>query len=69
MNLRGLYLSVQAFLPGSELRMLKHQLPNAHRLWVRTGRTLRPETDAEYGARLRQLAQERGLRLAAQERD
>ena len=49
-----------------ELRRLRHRLPNAHRAWsLATGRH-RPETDAEYLIRLRELACERErLRKAA----
>lgn len=63
MKLERVWRWVRVFLAGGELRSLKRQLPNAHRLWVRADRTLRQETDREYCARLRLLAQERsGLR-------
>ena len=42
-----------------ELRRLRRSLPNAHRAWSRASGKLRPETDAEYLARLRSLARER----------
>ena len=42
-----------------ELRRFRRRLPNAHRAWSRASGTLRPESDAEYLARLRALARER----------
>jgi hypothetical protein len=49
-----------------ELRRLRHRLPNAHRAWSLASGKHRPETDAEYLIRLRDLARERKqLREAA----
>jgi hypothetical protein len=42
-----------------ELRRLRRRLPSAHRAWSVTSGKQRPETDAEYLARLRALARER----------
>jgi hypothetical protein len=42
-----------------EFRRLRRRLPNAHRAWSRASGKLRPESDAEYLARLRGLARER----------
>ena len=42
-----------------EFRRLRRRLPNAHRAWSRASGKLRPESDAEYLARLRSLARER----------
>ena len=42
-----------------EFRRLRRRLPNAHRAWSRASGELRPESDAEYLARLRSLARER----------
>ena len=42
-----------------ELRRLRRRLPNAHRAWSRVSGRLRPESDAEYLKRLRDLARER----------
>jgi hypothetical protein len=42
-----------------ELRRLRRRLPCAHRAWSRASGKLRPESDAEYLARLRSLARER----------
>ena len=44
-----------------ELRRLRRRLPNAHRAWTHASGNLRPETDAEYLVRLRDIARERGL--------
>jgi hypothetical protein len=45
-----------------ELRQLRRRLPSAHRAWAVTSGKQRPETDAEYLARLRALARERAQR-------
>jgi hypothetical protein len=42
-----------------EFRRLRRRLPSAHRAWSQATGKLRPETDAEYLARLRTLARER----------
>ncbi len=42
-----------------EFGRLRRRLPNAHRAWSTASGKLRPETDAEYLARLRALAHER----------
>ena len=42
-----------------EFRRLRRRLPCAHRAWSRASGKLRPESDAEYLARLRNLARER----------
>jgi hypothetical protein len=42
-----------------ELRRLRRRFPCAHRAWSRASGKLRPESDAEYLARLRSLARER----------
>lgn len=42
-----------------EFRRLRRRLPNAHRAWSNASGKLRPESDAEYLARLRILARER----------
>ena len=59
MTFGWLQKSMQVCLPGAELRRLRRELPNAHRLWVRTDRDIRPESNAEYCARLKQWAKER----------
>jgi|SRR5579859_789202 len=41
------------------LHSLGRDFPGAHRLWLLTGTTIRPETDTEYLDRLRRLAFER----------
>jgi hypothetical protein len=42
-----------------EFRRLRRRLPNVHRAWSRASGKLRPESDAEYLARLRGLVCER----------
>jgi hypothetical protein len=42
-----------------EFRRLRRRLPNAHRAWSRASGKLRPESDAEYLVRLRDLARDR----------
>ena len=45
---------------SAELRRLRRRMPTTPRMWVREPRRLiRPENDAEYLVRLRQLAAER----------
>lgn len=47
------------------LHTLQRRLPHAHRGWIYTGRGqygIRPETNREYLARLKQLARERDER-------
>ena len=48
-----------------ELRGLMRRLPATPRLWVRTESGIRPETDADYLARLRERAWEKASRSAA----
>ena len=49
-----------------EFRRLRRRLPNAYRAWSTASGKLRPESDAEYLARLRALAREREqLRMKA----
>jgi hypothetical protein len=48
-----------------ELRRLMRRLPTTPRLWVRTESGMRPETDADYLARLRERAREKASRSAA----
>jgi len=59
MNHHGWRRLLNVCWPGGELRLLKRELPDAHRLWVPTSRDIRRETDAEYRARLQRLAAER----------
>jgi hypothetical protein len=55
--------SLWKWLSGTiELRRLRRRLPSAHRAWSVTSGKQRPETDAEYLARLRALARERAQR-------
>ena len=50
----------RAILDALELRRLRRRMPTTPRMWVREPhRLIRPENDAEYLARLRQLAAER----------
>ena len=56
----------RAIWDAMELRRLRRRMPTTPRMWVREPRRLnRPENDAEYLARLRQLAAERFLREPA----
>ena len=48
-----------------ELRRLMRQMPTTPRLWARTESGIRPETDADYLARLRERAREKASRSAA----
>ena len=61
MSIEWLWRPVQVCLAGGELRFLRRQLPNVHRLWVRQDQALRQESNAEYRNRLRRLARERGV--------
>jgi hypothetical protein len=56
-----LLLPIRPLLAAAELRRLRRQMPNAHRLWIIIQRGIRPETDGEYLDRLRQLARERAI--------
>ena len=47
------------FSDAAEFRRLRRRLPHAHRLWSTASGKLRPETNTEYLARLRELARER----------
>ena len=48
-----------------ELHRLRRLMPTTPRLWVQIKSGIRPETDAEYLARLRERAREKASRSAA----
>jgi hypothetical protein len=50
---------IQAIGDALELRQLRRRLPNAHRRLILTRGRARPETDAEYLDRLREIEIER----------
>ena len=56
---------LRGLLAPWELRRLMQRLPTTPRLWVRTESGIRPETDADYLARLRERAREKASRSAA----
>lgn len=48
-----------------ELHRLMRRMPTTPRLWVQTDSGIRPESDADYLARLRERAREKANRSAA----
>ena len=58
----GVFWPLRSLIDAWELRRLMRRMPTTPRLWAPTESGIRPETDADYLARLRERARERASR-------